>query len=53
MNQTAPSDERTLARFGYRQELKRTQGYFSSFAVHSGGGGRRRGVVLSAALPLE
>ena len=33
MKQTAPSDERALARFGYRQELKRTLGYFSSFAV--------------------
>jgi amino acid transporter len=33
MNLTAPSDERALARFGYRQELKRTLGYFSSFAV--------------------
>ena len=27
------SDERTLARWGYRQELRRTLGYFSNFAV--------------------
>lgn len=30
---THTTDEQTLARFGYRQELRRTLGYFSSFAV--------------------
>jgi amino acid transporter len=30
---TAAADEADLARFGYRQELKRTLGLFSSFAV--------------------
>lgn len=29
----APSDEQTLQRFGYRQELRRSLGYFSSFAL--------------------
>jgi amino acid transporter len=34
-NERAPadSDERALQRFGYRQELNRTLGYFSSFAL--------------------
>ncbi len=30
---TPTTEEQTLARFGYRQELRRTLGYFSSFAV--------------------
>lgn len=29
----APTDEQALKRFGYRQELNRTLGYFSSFAL--------------------
>ncbi len=33
MNQNHATDEQTLERFGYRQELKRTLGYFSSFAL--------------------
>jgi amino acid transporter len=33
MNQNYAADERILERFGYRQELKRTLGYFSSFAL--------------------
>jgi amino acid transporter len=33
MNLNRSVDEETLERFGYRQELKRTLGYFSSFAV--------------------
>src|SRR6202007_288028 len=30
---TNASDEQVLERFGYRQELKRTLGYFSAFAL--------------------
>ena len=30
---TTDSDEQTLQRFGYRQELKRTLGFFSTFAL--------------------
>jgi len=33
MQQNQTTDERTLERFGYRQELRRTLGYFSSFAL--------------------
>lgn len=33
MEHIHPTDERALERFGYRQELKRTMGYFSSFAL--------------------